>query len=389
MWLLSVVVEKAHCQALDSRRQEGRSRGAAAVKPEQASGDPAQVLSSDEWREVDTAVERALDWLAEQQEPDGSFPTRDTGQPGITGLCVMAFLAHGHMPGEGEYGPRLERAIDYVIRCQKRSGLVSLLGLDEVTLTRSVAHAIGETATYNHGIASLMLSESYGMSAPPRASQLQQAIAKSVAVTLEIQRFPKDDPVDRGGWRYLDDTGYTDSDLSASGWQLMFLRSARNAGFDVPAEPIDDAVGYVRRCFDPRAGVFTYSATQPDHSRGMAGAGILALGHAGYHRSTEARQAGDWVLKYPFDNYNPPSYSRDRYHYGMFNCCQGMYQLGGEHWEAFFPRAAKTLLANQDSDGSWPPEGYFQDAAFGNAYTTALAVLSLGAANQLLPIFQR
>jgi hypothetical protein len=66
-----------------------------------------------------------------------------------------------------------------------------------------------------------------------------------------------------------------------------------------------------------------------------------------------------------------------------------MYQLGGEHWASFYPRTVKTLLVNQQPDGSWPPEGYYADSLFGNAYTTALAVLSLGAANQLLPIFQR
>ncbi len=262
-----------------------------------------------------------------------------------------------------------------------------------------MAHTIGETATYNHGIASLTLSETYGMSAPSRTEPLQGAIAKALAVTIQMQRWPKDHPANRGGWRYLDDTGPIDSDLSCSGWQLMFLRSARNAGFDVPAAPIDDAVAYVRRCFEPQAGVFTYSATQRDQSRGMAGAGILALGHAGYHDSIEARQSGDWVLKYPFEQYNPsyksgtnvytPRAALDRYHYALFNCCQGMYQLGGRHWEEFFPRTAKTLLANQQRDCSWPAEGYAADAAFGNAYTTALAVLSLGAANQLLPIFQR
>jgi hypothetical protein len=390
LWLVSIVVEIARAQSVHSQPQEGGDRAeVASSQGARAADEPSAVLSAEEWREVDASVARALEWLSAQQESDGAFPTRDVGQPGITSLCVLAFLAHGHMPGEGQYGTGLERAVDFVLRCQKKSGLVSLLGPDDAKLTRFVAHTIGETATYNHGIASLMLSESYGMSAAPRADRLQEAIAKSVDVTLQMQRFPKDDPADRGGWRYLDDAGYTDSDLSATGWQLMFLRSARNAGFDVPSEPIDDAVGYVRRCFDPRVGAFTYSASQPDRSRGMAGAGILALGHAGYHRSAESRQAGDWLLRQSYDNYNPPTSSRDRYHYGLFNCCQGMYQLGGEHWESFFPRAAKTLLSNQDRDGSWPAEGYFQDAMFGNAYTTALAVLSLGAANQLLPIFQR
>jgi hypothetical protein len=66
-----------------------------------------------------------------------------------------------------------------------------------------------------------------------------------------------------------------------------------------------------------------------------------------------------------------------------------MYQLGGEHWSRFFPWVVNTLLANQRDDGSWPAESHYYDAQFGNAYTTALVVMTLGAPNQLLPIFQR
>jgi hypothetical protein len=47
------------------------------------------------------------------------------------------------------------------------------------------------------------------------------------------------------------------------------------------------------------------------------------------------------------------------------------------------------LLANQRPDGSWDAERLPRDRAFGNSYTTALVVLSLGAPNQFLPIFQR
>src|SRR5689334_14554815 len=59
---------------------------------------PANVLTSDEWRRVDAAVKRALAWLATQQQPDGSFQTIENGQPGVTSLCMTAFIAHGRVP---------------------------------------------------------------------------------------------------------------------------------------------------------------------------------------------------------------------------------------------------------------------------------------------------
>src|ERR1043165_3553415 len=86
--------------------------------------DPHKVLSSKEWKRVDAAVQRALTWLAARQADDGSFPTLETGQPAVTSLCIMAFLANGNLPGDGgPYGQRLQRALEYALDSQKECGL--------------------------------------------------------------------------------------------------------------------------------------------------------------------------------------------------------------------------------------------------------------------------
>jgi hypothetical protein len=352
---------------------------------------PTNVLSPQKWRQVDLAVERALAWLASQQQADGSFPTLATGQPAITSLCMMAFVAHGHVPNDGKYGPVLDRATDYVLSCQKQNGLVTLLGPDGPRINREISHQIGGCAAYNHAISSLMLTELYGMSPPSRAPRIQAAINRSIVASLEMQRWPKDVAADQGGWRYIDDFEQIDSDLSVTGWELMFLRSARNAGFDVPKRRIDEAVAFVRRCFDYDEGIFVYNKRRDSKTRSMNGAGILALAHAGFHNSQEARRAGDWLLSRGFGQYNAtmPGQRSDRYHYGVFTCGQAMYQLGGPYWERFFPAAVEAILANQQSDGSWPVDSQFHDSPYGKTYSTALVVLTLGAPNQLLPVFQR
>jgi hypothetical protein len=356
---------------------------------------PANVLSRDQWRRVDAAVDRALQWLAARQDADGSFPTIEYGQPGVTCLCILAFLAHGHAPGESIYGERIEKAIDYALACQKENGLITLVGPDGPRISRRVDQEIGSGASYNHAISSLTLAELYGTTKTVHARRIESAITKSLAATLEMQRWPKDREQDRGGWRYIDDRDPNDSDLSATGWELKFLRSARNAGFNVPKEPIDDAVAYVRRCYSKKYGSFMYANDGADcRSRAMNGAGILALAHAGFHNSPEALLAGDFILAHDFQRYNVflrfhKEFVHDQYHYGLFMCCQGMYQLGGRYWEAFFPPVVETLLANQRPDGSWPAENHHYDARFGNAYTTSLVLLTLGAPNQLLPIYQR
>src|SRR5437870_4023656 len=80
----------------------------------------------------------------------------------------------------------------------------------------------------------LMLGEVYGQVSGPRAKQVKQAIERALKFSQELQSRPKR-PVDKGGWRYVP-RFYSgiDSDLSVTGWQLMFFRSAKNAEFNVP-----------------------------------------------------------------------------------------------------------------------------------------------------------
>lgn len=169
-----------------------------------------------------------------------------------------------------------------------------------------------------------------------------------------------------------------------------------NSRFDIEPKVIDEAVEYVVRCYRPDYGTFNYYIwpREDRRSRGMAGAGVLALAHAGRHNSAEAQRAGNWILNNGFEEYNQiqrfqqRGWFNDRYHYGIFYCSQASYQLGGDHWREFFPPAAKVLVENQQPGGSWPAEGG-ESSVYGRCYTTSLATLALSAPNQLLPIFQR
>src|SRR5262245_2927239 len=219
------------------------------------------------------------------------------------------------------------------MKSQKENGLVTRVGPDGPQISREIPHEIGVTAAYNHAISSLMLSEVYGSSKRDRSLRLKKTITRSIAATLAMQRWPKNRAIDDGGWRYLDDKDENDSDLSITGWELMFLRSARNAGFDVPKKSVDEALVYVRGNFSQTYGAFGYIAGPGDYrSRGIAGAGTLALAHGGFHGAPEAKRSGDWILRLGFDQYNKvepftQDWLNDRYHYGLFNCCQAMYQL--------------------------------------------------------------
>ena len=206
-----------------SERTGGSKRSAIA----RSDDTPREVLSTEEWRHVDSSVDRGLTFLASQQQPDGSFPSTPNAQPAVTSLCVLAFMAQGHNPGTGPYGDRLERAVKFIADCQKPSGLIWLLGGDEPQINRDIDHDIGSSGTYDHAISSLTLCELYGMNPTKNAPLLKNVIDKSLRATLQMQHWEKDMAEDEGGWRYINDYDQSDSDLSVTGWHLMFLRSAQ------------------------------------------------------------------------------------------------------------------------------------------------------------------
>jgi hypothetical protein len=337
-----------------------------------------EVVSVELLNRVDESTARALAWLARKQLSDGSFPADSLGQPGITSLGTLAFLSWGHEPGRGQYGNTIQRALAYIASCQQNNGLISAHG------------NVSAPATYNHAISGLAISEAYGMCSELAGPATANVIHDALNLSLKLQCRDHDSAYD-GGWGYL---GSQDPDLSVAGWHLMFLRSAKNAGFDVPPEPIDRAVGFILRCYGPAHKTFEYDVRPDDRrSRAMAGAGILALAHSGLHNRPEAVGAAEWILAHGFRQYNMSlhvsrTYHGDRYHYGAFYCSQAMFQMGGHYWEQFFPQIAEQLMSNQRPDGAWNEERNL-DGRFGRSYTTSLAVLALAAPNQFLPVFQR
>lgn len=338
------------------------------------------LLTPDQWKRLDRAVDRGLAFLAKSQEADGSFPTVSNAQPAVTSLCIMAFLSRGHQPGKGPYGAQINQAIDYVLAMQDASSGAIMAG-------RFIG-GNNYSGNYCHGISGVMLAEVYGTTDAGRQARIHAAITRALGYTRQQQQIRKRTD-EQGGWRY---PFRRQSDLSVTSWQLMFYRAARNAEFNVPEEWVKEAMNYVHRLFDVNQRSFVYGigdSKQRYCTRGMAGAGIVCLALGGEHRSETARIAGEWVLRNSFEPYNNSRHADDRYHYGAFYCSQAMFQLGGDYWDRFFPPLLRVLTEAQHQDGSWDVESVQEDQGFGNVYTTSLAVLALAAPYQILPIYQR
>lgn len=360
------------------------------VKPRDGKNISQDTLSAQQWKQLDRTVDRGLEYLAKQQQADGSFETLAIGQPGVTSLCVMAFLSRGHMPGQGQYGEQINRAVEFVLATQQENGILFDREIDPFWRKGAASH----TGIYNHVISALMLTEAYGTTTAPQSDRIAEAIRNAIAYSLTYEEYYQKRVRDEGGFRYVRRLGHTsDSDVSITGWQLMFFRSAKNAEFEVPEKRVKAAMKYIKGCFNKRTQLFVYgqygsNPVRPP-SRGVQGAAVVSLSMGGEHQSEMAQSAAKWVLSQTFNNYNRSAAPKDRYHYSAFYCSQAMFQLGEEHWAQFFPEFMRTLASNQRRNGSWDREGQDGDGRFGHTYTTALAVMALTPPYQLLPIYQR
>ncbi|HTU21995.1 MAG TPA: prenyltransferase/squalene oxidase repeat-containing protein [Gemmataceae bacterium] len=321
----------------------------------------------DRTAQVDRAVGRGLDALQIMQDKkEGCWRDRhNRPNPAVTGLAVMAFLSAGHVPGEGRYGAVVEKGIRWILRKQKPNGLLATDGHQEM---------------YQHGIATLMLAEAAGMASAELGQDIRNALAKAVRIILKAQRT---NGHDRGGWRYR--VAHVEgTDISVTGWQVMALRAARNLGCDVPAEAIDRAVAYIKRCQDNGNGGFRY---RPGEGVTVActGTSILALEICGkeHHHCEEAKRGGAFLLL----RQNLPHKGQQWFFYSIYYGSQAAFQLGGNYWKLFRPRLHEVLLSMQKG-GFW--DGNTGDAQQGGrAYCTAMAILALTVEYRFLPIYQR
>ena len=335
--------------------------------------------------QVQNAVDRALAYLAEHQDPvsggwlqDVGFKFNDTYElsaakkphVGVSALACMSFLAGGHLPGRGRYGHVVEKGLDFILSAvDEDTGFIS-------------AH---ETRMYSHAFAALFLAEIFGMTRRP---DLQAKLQQAIDLTVETQN-------NQGAWRYRPYA--PDSDMSIAVCQLMALRAARNVGIQVPRNTIARAYTYIRNSAytsGARRGAFKYQIdqAQPRVSFSLAAAGLASLIHAGFYDDDLIRPGVRWLKRRitslrsrGHENY--PTYF---YWYGHYYAAQVMFIADDNSdmkglWDDFYwPRMRSELLRYQQANGSWRNE-----PGPGDIYGTAVAAIILQIPHRYLPIFQR
>ena len=296
--------------------------------------------------EVETIYKRGLDHLATSQNERGSWDDSMGSEPGVVGLCIASFLAHGEDPNHGPYARQIGKSVEYLITQQNEAN-----------------GYIGDSM-YNHGFATKALAECYGMVDNPK---LAPALEKAVDLILTSQgrsRF--------GGWRYTPES--RDADTTVTGCQVVALFAARNAGVPVPEESIKKALGFLAKCrsSDGSYGYTSASGGKPT----LTAIGVLCMALAKETNSKSFLTSLEY-LKDKLDY-------RDRFYpfYYEYYMSQALFHADEETWREWNALNTRYLATIQAPDGSWPGNK-------GQAFSTAGALLSLALNYRFLPIYEK
>lgn len=243
-----------------------------------SAGMRAQMLASGGGNaQTEAAVMRSLRWLKATQNADGSW---SGNKPAMTGLVILTFLAHGEKPDSPEFGSTLQRAMEFLIKCQDKNGYYQ-------------PRANG----YGHAIATYAMCEAYGMTMNPN---VRKSADRALDLIIQGQN-------PTGGWDYSRPipegpnkgkeawvVHTTRDDTSVGGWCAQALKAAIMADFYHDPAALERASKLCVKGFKKNGfpdGGFGY--TSPAKG-GLTGVGTLCLQ---FHHA-----ANDSYVKNSLDN---------------------------------------------------------------------------------------
>jgi prenyltransferase beta subunit len=299
------------------------------------------------------ATARALEWLARQQNPDGSFSDGGyTHNTAITSFAMLAFMSQGHLPNQGLYGPEVSKAARFLMASQRENDgyLVGARGGN----------------MYCHAMATLALAELWGQTGD---DAIKPVLKKAVDLIVRCQN-------PQGGWRY--EPAPTAADISVTIMQVMALRAAKNSGLHVPDTTLRNAIRYIMSCYNPYVGGFSYQPGGGNPGFARTAAGVCVLFLTGEYTAKQIPMAVDYLKK----NFE----THQHFYYGHYYAAHAMHQVGGKDWEDWYGKLTAYFLPRQQPDGSWSTTSRRE---VGPVYQTSIAVIILSVPANYLPIFQR
>ena len=301
-----------------------------------------------------SAVDRALEWLAAQQHPDGSWG--EDGRPGATGLVLLAFVGAGETHNSGQYKDTIKAGLRFLKDAQGDDG--------------RFGRCASSDDLYENMWAALAMSEAYGLTGSHLFKKPAQAGVDFILAARNPGLGWGDGPRDRA----------TNSSMTI--WAVMVLKSAQMAELNVDEEAFQGAVAWLDLVTDPDSGHVGHSSREdagddrpfPALSGNALVAGAIVartIAGADPRESDVIQKGADLLLADP-----PTANSADPAHWYFGTLA--MFYRGRGDWKAWeeLVRAAIPAQHTDDSEtsGSWTPP---EDATRSDARISSTALRTL------------
>jgi hypothetical protein len=332
--------------------------------------------------EVRQALVKALDYLASGQQKDGSWQPNSYAEA-FTGLSLMAFI--GGKCAQKDYSANIKGAINYLKSNYKPSSKYPE-GSENADY---YGGTLGTENMYQHAIATLAVIEALVDLDDPSLEPIAQDALNLIIRSQNTEHKPgtlhgpvKPDSHVYGGWRYNPNS--TASDISVTGWQILGLKAAVNAGFSVPDYVFPAAAKYVRSLQGKNDGSFRYdSPGDTGNSCARAGMGALSLQLSGFPQDPAVPAALRFMQDFA-PRWNVEARGDGYAFYYWYYGTRAMYLAGGDDWRIWEDWMCRFLVDHQNTDGSWAGTRY-EDGL--DPYRVALGALMLEFCCGHVPIY--
>ena len=329
---------------------------------------------------AESAVMAGLKWLAKAQENDGSWNAkrwegRAPYSVGMTGLALLAFLGAGYTDQKGPFKTTVRRGLAWLKANQKPDGRFPY------------------QTFYEMGIATMAVSEAYGLSRNPALGRMAQQ-----AVTFICNEQP-----DHGGYVYGGKCPKATGDTSVTGWQIMAIKSGICAELKVPEQAVERSRIFLKNAFrEYGQSAYRVGRKEPGSLAITSIALLCRIFLGGQEYEDEIRMSAQFLLSKELKDGKalPGGATKNlvKNLYYTYYSALSMFQIGGEiwsNWNQMFrdplvkAQVHKQMEGGRYVRGSWDPANHTLGKHGGRVYCTAMAILSLEVYYRFLPVYKR